>query len=245
MALARGFAPQDLPRLSQLRLDLPALGFAALTTALVALAAGLLPAARAAGPDLTHWLVGAGRGGGTLAARGGRARRGLIAVEAALAVVLLALAGLLSKSFWRLNRVDPGLEPGHTLVFDLSLPEARYHNPDRTLGFCQALQRRLEALPDVRRVGYIFGLPFTGFGFSSSFRVDGGPEPADGSQSGQVRLASAGYFPAQGIPLLQGRGFSPADRRGRPPVVLVSQAAARRFWPGGEVPGRRRSAPRR
>src|SRR5947209_3503525 len=100
-------------------------------------------------------------------------------------------------------------------------PGAALPIPRRPGGWwTRSLQRRLEALPDVRRVGYIFGLPFTGFGFSSSFRVDGGPEPADGSQSGQVRLASAGYFPAQGIPLLQGRGFSPADRRGRPPVVL-------------------------
>jgi putative ABC transport system permease protein len=229
--LIRRFAPPGVPRIDEVRLDLPVLLFTLGITACVALFVSLAPARRLARSDL--------RGG--LAASSGRSvgpqrglHRWLVALETAVALALLAVAGVLLKSMQRLERVDPGFDPRATLVAELSLSETRYPTGDAAVQFYQELLRRIRVRPGVESAALIFGLPLTGFGWSSSFTIDSVPVPDGKSQSAQVRIVSHDYFTTQRIPLVRGRGFTSEDRRGGRPMVLISAAAARKFWPDAD-----------
>ena len=234
IAILRRVAPGDVPRLAGVALDLPSLLFVLVLTLLVAFAVSLTP---------THWLARTELRA-ALAAAGGRsvatrrsAHHWLVRVETALALTLLAVAGVLLKSMQRLQQVDPGFDPSQTLVAEVSLPNARYPTGDALVRFQSAARRGLAELPGVESAAVIFGLPLTGFGWSASFTIDSIPVPDGVSQSSQVRLVSDGYFATQRVPLLRGRGFTPQDRRGGPPVVVISAAAARRFWPNADPLG--------
>ena len=234
VALIQRFAPGSVPRLAEVRLDPPALLFTLGITALVALAVSLAPARRLAKTDLRTALArSAGRSAGT---RHGL-HRWLVALETAIALALLAVAGVLVKSMQRLQSVDPGFDSRNTLVGDFSLPDTRYPTGDAIVQFQQELRRRLAEVPGVEAAALIFGLPLTGFTWSGSFTIDSIPVPDGKSQSAQVRIVSDNYFAAQRIPLLRGRGFGPDDRRGRHQVVVISAAAAARFWPDAEPLG--------
>lgn len=234
VALIRDRAPEGVPRLAGVGLDAPALFFTLGITALVALAVSLAPARRLAHTDLRNALAAAG--GRNVAARRGL-HRWLVALETALALALLAVAGVLVKSMQRIQSVDPGFDPSSTLVADFSLPDTRYPSGDALVQFQQELRRRLEAVPGVQSAALIFGLPLTGFGWSGSFTIDSIPVPDGKSQSAQVRIVSDNYFGTQRIPLLRGRGFGADDRRGGRQVVVISAAAARKFWPGADPLG--------
>lgn len=234
VALIRRLTPDDVPRLAGVGLDAAVLLFTLGITALVAVAVGLAPARRIARTDLRTALAGAG--GRSVTTRRGL-HRWLVALETALALALLAVAGVLLKSMQRIQSVDPGFDSGNTLVGDISLPDARYPSGDAIVQFQHELRRQLAALPGVESASLIFGLPLTGFGWSASFTIDSIPVPDGKSQSSQVRIVSENYFATQRIPLLRGRGFTPDDRRAGRPVVVISAAAARRFWPGKEPLG--------
>jgi putative ABC transport system permease protein len=228
--------PQDIPRLAEVRLDGRVLGFTALLVILAAFLFGLWPALYATRPDLTRRMQQVGRGSGQ-DRRGNRVRAALVVAEVALAVTLLAGAGLLVRSFSALQSVDPGFNPVNVVTFDVSLPDAKYPDGQRTGAFYQDLLQRLASMPGVRSSGAIFGLPLSDFGFSSSFTVTGAPVPEADQPSAQIRLASQDFFKTMQIPLRQGRLFGPEDRRGAPPVVLISESAARKFWPAGDAIG--------
>lgn len=232
--LVRKFAPAGVPRIESVGIDPVAMLFTLGTTAIAALLVGLAPARRIARADVRQALaVGGSR---SLGARRG-SHRWIVALETAVALALLSVAGVLIKTRERLNVVDPGFDRSATLVADLSLPDKRYPTGDALSRFQDDLLGRLRALPGVESASLIFGLPLTDFGFSSSFTIDSVPVPDDVHQSAQLRLASAEYFNVQRIPVLQGRGFTAEDRRGGRRVALVSAAAARRFWPDGKVLG--------
>jgi len=231
--LIRQLAPPGVPRLEAVHLDAVTLAFTLAVTAFTALLVGMAPVRRLAHSELRTELSAGARSIGS-----GRAlQRGLVGVETALALALLAVAGVLLKSKQRLERVTPGFDPAATLVADVSLPDRVYPSGDAIVGFQRTLLERLRAVPGIESSALVFGLPLTGFGFSSSFTIDSVPVPNGKSQSAQLRAASSEYFRVQGIPLLQGRGFTAADRRGGKRVVLVSAAAVRRFWPDGKVLG--------
>src|SRR5258707_712380 len=147
----------------------------------------------------------------------------------ALAVMLLAGAGLLMRSFLRLQSVDPGFNPAHTLSFELSLPDSRYkENPPRVTFFDQLLPR-LRALPGVRTADAVMALPLSGTNFNISFSIAGRPPvPPAQEPAMEVRVATPGYFNAIGIPLKRGRWFTEDDRDGTPRVVLLTESAAHR-----------------
>jgi len=163
--------------------------------------------------------------------------RWLVSLETALALGLLAVAGVLLKSKQRLEAVHPGFDPSATLVADLSLPERRYPDARAIDRFQTSLLERLRAIPGTRSAAVVFGLPLSGFGWSSSFTVDSIPVPDGVSQSMQLREASQDYFATVRLPVVQGRGFTADDRYGNRKVLVVSAAAARRFWPDGRVLG--------
>jgi len=232
--LIRRLAPEGVPRIDEVRLDASALLFTLAVTAVVALLVSLAPARRILRADLRTALAGSGsRHVGSPR----RLHRWLVAAETAVALALLAVAGVLIKSKARLESVDPGLDPTSTLVASIALPTKRYPSSESIVRFQGELLARVAALPGVESAGLIFGLPLTGFGWSGSFMIDSVPVPDGVTQSAQVRVVSREYLTTQRIPIVAGRGFTSEDRRGSRPVVLVSAAAARRYWPGGNPIG--------
>ena len=146
-------------------------------------------------------------------------------------------AGLLIRSFLRLQSVDPGFRPANLLSFNLSLTEIRYSNGDRTALFFDNLLQRLEVLPGVQSAAVVAPRPLSGDEYSSSFTVKGHPVTPGEEESAAVRVVSPRYFTTMQIPLLRGRLFEPTDRRDAPPVVLISRAAEKRFFPQGDAIG--------
>src|SRR4029453_2069390 len=173
-------------------------------------------------------------GRGAVGARAGNRLRGaLVVVELALAVMLLAGAGLLLRSFMKLQAVDPGFTIGRALTFDLTLPDARYREDERRVAFFDQLLPRLRALPGVSSGSAVMGLPLNGLDFNISFVVEGRPPVPPAQQpSMQVRVATPDYFDTIGIPLRRGRLFTDHDKSGRPPAVLITERAARQNYHG-------------
>ncbi|MGD8867837.1 MAG: ABC transporter permease [Gemmatimonadales bacterium] len=230
--------PANIPRLEDMRIDGIVLLFTAGIALLTAVLFGLFPGVRASlDARLGDRLKEGGRGAS--AERGTRrTRNGLVVAEVGLAVVLVVGAGLLLKSFVRLQEVDPGFETSDILTFNLSLPEARYVEPRQARDFYQDLLARIETVPGVESADAVFGLPFSGFFYSISVEYIDGLQVPDGEEpSVQVRVVTPGYFRAMGIDLLAGRDFTGADREGTPDVVVINQSAARRLWSDGNALG--------
>ena len=229
--------PQGIPRLDNILID----GAVVLFTMAIAVVTGVLfgvAPAFTATRGLTASLKEGGRGAVT--ARGGARLRGaLVVAELALAVMLLAGAGLLMRSFIKLQAVDPGFRPEQALTFELTLPEARYKEDPQIISFFDRLLPRLRALPGVRAAAAVMGLPLSGMDFVISFEVEGRPPvPPSQRPAMQVRVATPDYFSTIGIPLKRGRGFSDDDRQGTTPVVLITETAARMFFPNEDPIGK-------
>lgn len=229
-----------VPRLEDTELDAAVLVFSATVSLLTGLLFGVLPAVKAGStPDLTGALK-AGGAAVTADRAGGRTRGALVAVEMALAVLLLSGAGLLLKSFVELQRVDPGFNPRSILTFDMPLPRARYAEPQQSRAFFAGLNQRIEALPGVESVAGVFGLPLSGFNYTISVeKLDGGPayENPGEERYTQVRIITPDYFRTMEIPLRAGRALANSDRAGTQPVVVVNESAAKLLWPGGDPLG--------
>jgi predicted permease len=177
---------------------------------------------------------------GILTGGRGDLRGALVVGQVALAMVLLAGSALLLRSFARLRSVDPGFRTANALAFRVSLPDSAYAEDAQLLSVHDELQRRLGALPGVRSVGAVAGLPLTGSHFNISFTVDGRPEVPPALQpTMEVRIATPGYFRTLGIPVRRGRTFTPSDGPESPQVVVLSESAARRFFAGEEPIGRK------
>ncbi|HEY6547343.1 MAG TPA: ABC transporter permease, partial [Vicinamibacteria bacterium] len=230
--------PQGLPRLGEVQIDPAVAGFAALLSISTGLLFGAFPALQSTQSSSAQALRDAGRG--LLSGRGRRLRSGLVVGQMALALVLLAGAGLLGRSFVRLRHVDPGFRTESALTFRISLPETVFPTEARRSAFFEELLTRLSALPGVREAGAVAGLPLGGTRFNISFTVEGRPPlPSAQQPSMEIRVASAGYLDVMGIPVRRGRGFLASDRASSPPVVVISESAARRFFPGEEPLGQR------
>ena len=233
-----GLQPEGLPRLAEVRIDRVVAAFATLLSLSTGILFGIFPALQMTQLSTAQALREAGRG--LLSSRGARVRGGLVIGQLALAMVLLAGAGLLLRSFNHLRQVDPGFRTESALTFRLSLPETAYPSEARRAAFLDELLTRLRSLPGVRETGAVAGLPLSGMRFNISFEVAGRPPVAQAQQpSIEVRVASADYFEAMGIPVKRGRGFDHRDQMAAPPVVVLSEGAVRRFFPGEEPLGER------
>ena len=168
------------------------------------------------------------------------ARRALVALEVALAIVVLCGAGLLVKSLSSLMHVPPGLDPHEVLTLQVSLPQADTYGPPVRESFCADLARSAEGLPGVLRIGAISHLPLSGANAGRALTVEGYTPKADETVSGAYRLTCPGYFATLGIPLIEGRDFDHGDVTKGRQVVIVNQAMAKAYWKQGESPiGRR------
>ena len=231
--------PEGIPRLEEVGIDLPVLGFTLFISLLAALLCGGFAALRYGTPELVPALKEGGRGGSTGRERH-RARNLLVVAQMALALVLLVCSGLMVRSFWRLRHVDPGLEPRGVLTVRLALPETEYPDEASNARFTTALLERVRALPAVVEAGTVTLLPLTGGGSNSAHTFEDFPLPPDAVPPIiAVRFATPEYFQAMGIPLLAGRTLSPVDPARPTNEIVVSAALAERFWPGKSALGRR------
>ena len=222
-----------------LPLNLRVLGFALVASTVSGLAFGLVPAWLASRTDVNDALKQGSRG--TTGDRSQhRLQHALIVSEVALALVLLTGAGLLVTGLRGFAALDPGWRvEGMTLGY-LSLPGSKYGSGDSRRAFVDRLQERLAALPGVERVAVCWNLPVRQFNVTSSFNIDGRPEPPKGSpQNRFVNGITPGYFSTLGMQLLAGRDFTAADTANRPPVVIINEKMARVFWPAESPVGKR------
>src|SRR5450759_2106644 len=225
VAFLTSLKPQGIPRLDAVTVDAGVILFTFGIAVVTGLVFGMVPALHATRGVLSGSLKEGGRGAVT--SRGGARVRGILVIaEMALAVMLLAGAGLLMRSFLRLQSVDPGFSPTQTLSFELSLPDSRYEDEPRQVAFFDRLLPRLRALPGVRAADAVMALPLSGSNFNISFSIAGRPPEAPAQEPAmEVRVATPGYFSEMGIPLKRGRGFTDDDRAGTPQVVLLAESA--------------------
>jgi putative ABC transport system permease protein len=230
-------SPNSIPRSREINLDGRVLAFTIGVSLLTGIIFGLVPALQSSKPDLNETLKDAGRGS---TGRRHLFRSGLVVSEIALTLVLLIGAGLMIRSFYRLQQVDPGFNHERLLTFSVSLPPQKYTEDQPRISFFDQLAERLRALPGVRTVGYSSGLPLGNNGWQTSFRIEGQPEPEPGKTPlTEAVIASPEYFEAMGLTVLSGRTFTAQDVKDAPHVTLIDEEFARRYWPGEEAVGKR------
>jgi len=237
--LFRTLGPANLPRLQEVNLDGRVLGFTMLAALLSGLIFGLMPALQSSRAELNEALKEGGRAG--TGSHGRKRLRGLLVVaEVALTLVLLVGAGLLLRSFRRLQEVNPGFRPEHVLTAQISLPPARYTEDQKIMAFHQELIDRTKSLPGVQAVGLSMSLPPNLLQISNPFGIEGRPlPPGEARPLAEEMTISPDYFTALGVPLLRGRCFTGADKAGAPQVLMINEAMARRFFPNQDPVGKR------
>ncbi|MEZ5319548.1 MAG: ABC transporter permease [Vicinamibacterales bacterium] len=235
--------PANVPRLGDITVDLPVLLFTLALAAASALAFGLAAVPGLSRLDVQAELRDASRGASgavTVWSRRHGLRRLLVIAELGLAIVLLAGAGLLIRSFEAVQRVAPGFDVDGTLSFELAFTGPRYADAEAVLEGWTRVWNALDGLPGVTGAGGVTTLPLTEYMAWGPMTVEGVPPPAgEHFFNADMRTASAGYFQALGIPLVRGRMFDARDRRGGERVVIVDSAMAERLWPGQDPVGRR------
>ena len=224
-------APSSIPRLSDVAIDGHVLAFAAAAAIVTSLVFGLAPALSMSGHASG---AGVALSRGAIGHAGTKPRRLLVVAELALAVVLLAGAGLLIRSYIELQRVTPGFDPDRVVTFALSLPATKYAEPGRVNTFASSLLSRLEGEPGVESIATARGLPFsTGLNALTGFRRAGLPEPDSASMpSASLRIVSVDYFKTLRIPLRSGRTFTDTDGMVGTEVALINERTAQRYFPG-------------
>jgi putative ABC transport system permease protein len=229
---------EELPRAADIALDGRVLAFALAVSLGTGLAFGAAPALDASGAEPSAALAEDGRGAG--GRRRTRTRRAIVVAEVALSLVLLAGAGLLLRTVWNLNRVDPGFDSRGVLTFEITLPESRYAEIPPQVRFFDELTGRLERLPGVVAAGAVGDLPIAEDNYvPHNTEIEGWTFAPGQEPEIPHRPVTPGYLDAMGIAVVRGRGLRPSDRADAPPVAVVNEAMARRFWPGQDPVGRR------
>ena len=219
-----------VPRLDQVSLDVPVLAFTIVLAMATGLVFGFIPAVIAS-RDLNDSMREGGRHGA-----GPRSRRALgtlVIAEVALSLVLLAGAGLLIRSFMRLQAIDPGFVSSGVLTARIQVPGSRYPDGRQSSAFYSNVVERAAALPGVQDSAAVSFLPLSGPGIGTSFYPADRPAPAAGeAPTTEVRPVTPRFFKTMGIPFVAGRDFGPADQGDSPPVAIISEALARRYLTG-------------
>ena len=226
-----------VPRLDQVRLDLPVVAFTVVTALGTGLLFGLVPALVASSSANDALREGGRHGSGP---RSRHMLSALVVTEVALSLVLLAGAGLLIRSFVRLQNIHPGFRAESVLTSRVTLPAARYPEQRVQTAFFDNAVARIRSLPGVQSAAGIAYLPMAGPGIGTSFYRLDRPRPADGQlPSTQVRPVTPQFFRTMGIPQISGRDFGDADGPDSPLVAIVSEGLARRYLSGEDPIGKR------
>ncbi len=227
----------NIPRASEVGIDGRVLVFTLVVSLLTAILFGLIPALQSSKIDLQGALKEGGRGS---TAASPHIRRALVVVEVALALVLLIGAGLMIKSFIRLQNVNPGFDPENVLTAEVSLPAFKYRERAQINSFYQQVIEQIKNSPGVESVGGITGLPLTGSGWTGSFNIEGQTiAPGQAEPHSAFRAITPGYFETMKIPLVAGRYFDERDVAGSKLVAIIDQTLAEHYFPNEDPVGKR------
>ncbi|MFY9574014.1 MAG: ABC transporter permease [Blastocatellia bacterium] len=233
-----GFSGNNIPPTATIGIDRVVLAFTVVVSILTGLLFGLAPALHATHPQLTETLKEGGKGGGGSARRNGT-RNLLVMFETASAVVLLVGAGLLVRSFIRLQQVSPGFDAANVLTMRINLPRDKYNTPGKAQSFWVQLEEQIAALPGVEAVGMITELPLSGQPNDTPFSVEGRPRTQPNQSFGaDFRRVNQEYLRALRIPVIRGRGFTAHEVRQNVPVVLISESLAQGVFPDEDPLGK-------
>ena len=231
--------PDNIPRLNEVGVDARVFLFTIAVSIVTGIVFGLVPGMRAAKPDLNEALKEGSRGSmGSAASK--RTLGVLVALEVALSLVLLVGAGLMIKSFIRLQQANLGFNPENVLAVNLTLPESRYPEERQQASFFQEALTRLQSVSGVQSAGATTSLPLTLSVNGSDFRIEGHPEPEAGKELIiNMSSVSAGYFHTLGVPLLKGRDFSDRDNKDASEAAIINNDLARTYFPNQDPIGKR------
>jgi putative ABC transport system permease protein len=244
-------SPTSVPRSREIDLDYRVLLFTVAISVLTGVVFGLVPAMQASKPDMNEVLKDAGRGS---TGRRHLMRSSLVVAEVAFTVVLLIGAGLMIRSFYRLQQVDPGFVAENLLTFNVSLPQRKYPEIQQRIDFYRRLAENLRALAGVESVGMATGLPLGNNGWQSGFWIIGRPDPPQGQNPlTEVAFIDSGYFDSMKMTLLRGRNFTEQDVRvpappnpkqdphqpkfDPPTVTIIDEEFARQYFPDSDPIG--------
>ena len=232
------FVPAGVPRLAQVSLDLRVLGFTILISLGTCLIFGLIPAWQASKPDLHTTLEQSGRTSGPGASRL-RFRQLLVVFQVSVAVMLVIGAGLLIRSFWILQRVDPGFQSEGVLTAELILPFAKYSENTQVNNFYNRLLERIPSIPGVKNATIAYDQPLAS-NWLDEFQIEGRVVPRESrSQSANFIPIGPDYFDTVGLKLVAGRRFTPQDDPDHPGVAIVNESFAKHYFPNENALGQR------
>ena len=233
------FAPAAVPRLDEIQVNAAALLGAAGITTIATLLFALGPAVAGSRVTLQPMLRSDARQSASRRSR--LTMEGLVAAQVALAMLVLAASGVITRSLIKLERADLSFDASHLLIGELAVRYDRFDKPAAQLALLERLLPQLEATPGVRSVSPVVAVPFSGTrGWDGRPAAEGqSAEEAAANAMLNLEVVAPSYFDTFGIPLLRGRGFTDADREGTPDVVVLSQSAARQYWPDSDPIGRR------
>jgi putative ABC transport system permease protein len=230
------FSPGNIPRLEETSLDGRVLGFTVCITLLTVLLFGLAPAIHSSKPDPVIELKGGGRKGGAF--HGQRLRSALVVAEVALSLMLVISAGLMIRSFLRLQRVDPGFNPDNLLTLRISLPASKYKEDKQATNFFEQAEEKIRNLPGVTAVGATSRLALKGYRWTGDLTIEGRP-PEEYDREVRHKEITPDYFRAMGLSLIGGRFFNASDTMEGQPVVIINETLARRQFQGEDPVGKR------
>lgn len=235
----RSLLPPNVPRFQETNID----SFVLVTTSIISVFAGLLvgvwPALRVSNTASMAAELHEEGARGSSGAQRQRARAILVIAQVALAVLLLAAAGLTLKSFWRSQQVPLGFNPRGVLTMNIALPPSRYDSPEKIVRFYDQLVEKVRRLPGVSAAAVCSNAPFDHHEWDSSFHITGTPPDPHGQEPiSEMAIVSPDYFRALGMAMLRGKDFGPEDVSGRSGSVVIDELAAQKFFPGADPIGK-------
>jgi len=238
-ALRAALPPFSLPKEAAIAMDTRILVFTLALSVLTGILFGLAPALHSTRLDLAAAMKEGGRGSGT-GRSGKRARTGLVIVELAMAFILLTGAGLLIRSFFRMQDVDPGFDSTNVLTAGLPVPETRFAGPLELNNYLRQLSTSLESMPGVTDVALTSALPMQGWGYGMPFLIAGRPFVDRANRKPCFfKMVSPSYFRALGMKIEKGRVLGDHDSKGSSPVTVINHTMARKYFPGEDPVGQR------
>jgi predicted permease len=236
------FIPENIPRAGEIGVDARMLAFTLLISLVTGVIFGLAPALQASRSDVNESLKEGARGASAGLGRN-RFRSLLVVAEVALALMLLIGAGLLIRSFMRVQQVNPGFDARDVVTMGIVLPfvaPSNYDKPEQQAAFFHRLLERTTTLPGVQAAAVVSGLPLSGADESSDFSIEGRSVPSGGQNpQANYTMVSSDYFRAMSIPLMRGRAFTERETKESPGVAIISEEMAKRYWPGEDPIGKR------